>query len=73
MKAKLRSKSDARSISPTATLQHKNKMCHSLRQYEELIQHLWSQLDPEGKQEITEARFTRFLREQKILTEKLRG
>ena len=37
----------------------------------EFIKDTWrSQLDPEGKQEVTEGKFFKFLRENKILTEK---
>lgn len=43
---------------------------YSLRQYDELIHHLWRALDPEQKQEVSERAFFSFLREKKILTEK---
>jgi len=46
-------------------------MRFSLRQYEELINHMWRHsLDTEQKNEVSEAKFVRFLRENKILTEK---
>lgn len=46
-------------------------MRFSLRQYEELINHMWRHsLDTEQKNEITDAKLVRFLRENKILTEK---
>lgn len=49
----------------------KKDLRYSLKQYEELIMHMWRlYLDPENKQEISEAKFFRFLRENKILTEK---
>ena len=42
-----------------------------MKQYEELIYHLWKQfLDPELKHEVSEGKFFKFLRENKILTEK---
>ena len=46
---------------------------YSLRQYDELIHHLWRALDPEQKQEVSERAFFSFLREKKILTEKKQG
>lgn len=43
----------------------------SLKQYEELIMHIWRHnLDPEGKHEAAEGKFFRLLRENKILSEK---
>ena len=46
-------------------------MRYSLKQYEELINHMWRHsLDTEQKNEVSEAKFVRFLRENKILTEK---
>ena len=44
---------------------------YSLKQYDDLIAHMWKQnLDPEGSHEISEGKFFRFLRENKIITEK---
>lgn len=44
---------------------------YSLRQYQELLVHIWrSQLDQENKREIHEEKFFKFLRENKIVTEK---
>lgn len=47
-------------------------MRFSVKQYEELILHMWrsTNLDPEQTNEVTEGKFVRFLREKKILTEK---
>jgi len=46
-------------------------LAYSLKQYEDLINHMWRHnLDPEGKNEISEAKFFKFLRENKIITEK---
>ena len=49
----------------------KQDLRYSLKQYEDLIVHTWkTQLDTEQKQEVTEGKFFRFLRDNKILTEK---
>ena len=44
---------------------------YSLKQYKDLINHIWhQQLDLDNKQEIPEGKFFKFLRDQKIITEK---
>ena len=62
-----------RSLSPNVTshTEDKQNLRYSLKQYEDLMNHIWShQLDTEGKNEIPEGKFFRFLRDQKIITEK---
>ena len=55
----------------TQSLTGAKSMRYSLRQYEDLISHMWRHsLDTEQKNEVSETKFVRFLRENKILTEK---
>ena len=57
--------------SPKPQCPSKHSLRYSLKQYEELIAHMWRhQLDTEQKNEVSENKFVRFLRENKILTEK---
>ena len=44
---------------------------YSLSQYDELIQHMWrTQISQDGKQEVSETKFLKFLRENNILNER---
>ena len=44
---------------------------YSLRQYEEVIKHMWTHsIDLEHRNEVSDTKLVRFLRENKILTEK---
>ena len=57
--------------SPKSAHAPKQSLRYSLKQYEELITYMWRHhLDTDQKNEVSENKFVRFLRENKILTEK---
>ena len=61
-----------RSLSTGHSLADKHNLRYSLKQYEEYLHHIWvHNLDNgKGKQEAEESKFFKYLRDEKILTEK---